>query len=852
MADDTRGALARLLADRDCGPLLRALALRGSVTLPSGATTSPHLCLTSTGAWLVGVQGDEGFVRDVLDAHPLRYEARLLADRLVLGTEVYSIPLAKSTDARVILGAGKVRREHAEGAVLGEPRAPRGPWVDATTPVEQAWLDAALDPDDPILAWLHTSTITRFEESIEPACEAGFRLLLTRDRVALVAVSAVGDVRVTPLPDQPLQIVEGRGATVQVGDQAWQPVGNTVEFLRVAPLPGAVGADRLRLAAARARQSGQEGELLADHLLTRLLPIDAPIDKLISASRARPAREAEVLRAVDDLPRTDDGNAALARWLTDWGPPVELAQATLRHLMEQAESPEAAAWSLPMHRALRDRLLAETTDRFAEAEADIALAEHLLYAGLRDEARGVLLSRRQALPDEDLAAVVPPEDADLTSYEGGAPAHVRLLELLAATGPGDQRDPSALAALARQQPLVLRRLTELAEAASGSLESRAAAARAALEPGGLTAAGPSVLPTYRSLPAELVEVVQHPAARSGGVLGRVQSAVAKVTPPDFGVLRSYCERVTLQRHPDLQRALTDACVLFGMPVVDAYLSQGDRRVGLRSHEQPEPFLVVGGAHLDPNSGLALSQAELRAAIGGEVAHLRFGHSRITSSDIWAGLMDKGATALTTTAAVLPFLRFLPVDLLGRDKTWRVVQTVVPQRWLRAVYGVDDATALAKLVPSDLGRLGNAGAAAVDTAEGSLTAFQSAARRILPARPQPVVENVGLDNIRLVAAHRVMQLTADRAGLLLSRDLGASIRAMFLTHTRLANELGVAESQGLPACLSRRTADDRLVLPDLAVRVAALVSFWLSDDYARLTDAALTLSDQPASDEGPTA
>jgi hypothetical protein len=97
-------------------------------------------------------------------------------------------------------------------------------------------------------------------------------------------------------------------------------------------------------------------------------------------------------------------------------------------------------------------------------------------------------------------------------------------------------------------------------------------------------------------------------------------------------------------------------------------------------------------------------------------------------------------------------------------------------------------------------------------------------------------DVGLDNARLVVAHRVMQLTADRGGLVLSGDLRASLRAMFLTHTRLARELSVAESQGLAACLGRKDPDGRLVLPDLAVRVAALVAFWLSDDFAHLRDA----------------
>ena len=41
----------------------------------------------------------------------------------------------------------------------------------------------------------------------------------------------------------------------------------------------------------------------------------------------------------------------------------------------------------------------------------------------------------------------------------------------------------------------------------------------------------------------------------------------------------------------------------------------------------------------------------------------------------------------------------------------------------------------------------------------------------------------------------------------------------------------------PLLASSWPLEDRLLLPDLAVRVAALVSFWLSDEYAQLQDAA---------------
>jgi hypothetical protein len=176
-----------------------------------------------------------------------------------------------------------------------------------------------------------------------------------------------------------------------------------------------------------------------------------------------------------------------------------------------------------------------------------------------------------------------------------------------------------------------------------------------------------------------------------------------------------------------------------------------------------------------------------------------------------------------------------------------VATLVPERWLKAVYEVDDAAELAKRLGADPARVGRAGADAVEAAGGTMTSLRAAATRLLPTE---VGSDLAVDQARLVVAHRVMQLSADRVGLLLAGDLGAAVRAMFLTSSRLQPELRLAREGGLSAALARRDADGRLLLPRLAVRAAALVAFWLSDDYALLRDAAYgpALGDEP--DEAP--
>jgi hypothetical protein len=86
----------------------------------------------------------------------------------------------------------------------------------------------------------------------------------------------------------------------------------------------------------------------------------------------------------------------------------------------------------------------------------------------------------------------------------------------------------------------------------------------------------------------------------------------------------------------------------------------------------------------------------------------------------------------------------------------------------------------------------------------------------------------------VVAHRVMQLTADRAGLVYCGDLIAAVRSMFLTSLAYQPELYIAQQNDLVTCLKRCDEKDNYILQDLAIRIGSLISFFLSDDYRHLS------------------
>jgi hypothetical protein len=95
----------------------------------------------------------------------------------------------------------------------------------------------------------------------------------------------------------------------------------------------------------------------------------------------------------------------------------------------------------------------------------------------------------------------------------------------------------------------------------------------------------------------------------------------------------------------------------------------------------------------------------------------------------------------------------------------------------------------------------------------------------------------------------MQLSADRAGLVVCGDPRAAIRAMFMVHPAYLSLWPLVGSHGLRTTVTRELRQDdereRKRLEDLAVRVAALLSFYLSDEYALLRAAIMPAMATPA-------
>ncbi len=715
------------------------LKLKG--TLPSGSGVM--LCLEQI--TIDGVKEDEPrLVLRGQDDEPrvdvlktLRYAVGRVSDSLFVDDREYGVPTGKADAAMALI-------RHAR---LPAPRAlDTTRYVEPLRDAERRFLAQVLSEDERLLCFLHTSSGWKVEGVMSG--EAPLRLAVTSTRQILLAVNEVGDTFLSELPRAALDVREERGRDrVLAGDHAFFTTRqNERRFHEIAKWSGRHEPQRTLRAAIATLSSNRE---LAFHWLDAIREESGAARLTLAALRNQPWPTGDLL-----------AEDAIVPWFIELGLSTEKG----RSLIEGYPPSDATA-------ALATHLFPLTQKGKSEEDAiedAIAYATLLAKTGDAHQALSILEARYAELPPAALLELVP-------HPEGVSKPRVRLLERIAELR-GDQ---DTRRALARLEPLRPERM----DAVQGP---RAAAISSLLRDVDAT---PDTTPR-RALPIttdERANVLRHPLTRSGGVMGKLTELIADAELPDFSALRSYCETLKDER---ALRAFDEAKSLLGLEGdVSCFVSRGDRSVGARAYEASPSFLLLGAEHLD--GALALSEAELRFTLGAELAHLLYGHARLTSKDVSRGAYDKGKATVETVLGLLPMVGALAkMERLGKvvDLAGKAMSALGHAEKVADVIRSDDDES----VPVSLGGGGE-----------------------------------------LIAAHRVMQMTADRAGLVCSGSLKSAVTAILKTEPRYHDVQKIARDRGLVSAITRRDEHGALLLPDLAVRISALFAFLLSDDYAAL-------------------
>ncbi|MEM9862564.1 MAG: hypothetical protein AAF938_13155 [Myxococcota bacterium] len=696
----------------------------------------------------------------------LRYRVGRVRDEIDIDGTTYVLPSGEGGRAQAL-----IRRSR-----LAEPSAAADGRTLELDDGLREWVGTWAS-DEALLACLLTSHEVDVPSTIGEGETLRAYFVLSSKRMLLVAVGRFGDVFTEAL-EGPMAVhaERGRDRIVVGAHEFLTSRTNEGRFHDIASWCAATGDGRVRLALSDALEQGNvaraeqlAGQLSGDGALSVALWLRAGEGAESPPSSAFRAFEAAV----------EEANEWCARWELD-----TVARAALVSALRR-ENP-SSRHALELHRALF-----EGEDEKGHAER-VAWADHLFEAGHEDDAAAVLADGLAALGDGSTMDLVPHFDSQETSVA----ARIALLEATRELFEG-ARKRDAVLSLARLQPLKAERLLALAA------EGDAIGERAQIVAGMLERVEPDGHESpneVRALEEEELSLLRHPVGRTDEFLGALSTYVANIERPDHSALREFCPKLQdAKRVAVFERAAKRLGVR-----ADVYVSSGDRSRGCVGYEDEDSmFVVLGGEHLDEGAARRLGEAGLAFAFASELAHLRFGHSRVTSSELWKGAFDLGVSGFDVLLGAVPLLgRYRIGD--GISKVANAIKDGSAQRMTRR------ARKLLRLTKDE--------EAAEETLEATAGELDEADE--------------------LLAAHRLMQLSADRAGLLLCGHPAPAIHAMLALDTSRAFE--TFEAEGLLAMTQKRNEDRSLIYEGMTLRICALLSFWLSDEYSTLL--------KPGSDE----
>ncbi len=709
-----------------------------------------------------------------------------------LAEHSFSLARSRLRDALELIATGRLL---AAAAAAG--RATRQFDADSrlvTKPelVESAALRWLLEEEETLLAWLPTSLSLAGQSSALGRWRADAWFLMTEQRTLLVALSRTGDVESVELPQTELEI---RGKDIQCGSLQWTSRElESFQLLQTACV--LTGTERLLEVARQlwiAKPSSPEKALVYSWLQKAC---KSPAARLLS----------DWLRLVPDDHSRDQSLIAAAETAGElgelwqrWQLPVSAGRALLSRLPREARYEVLAR---ELSGVLWETQRAKADTPVTSTQADLDHAELLLAYGATAQATPILTARRAQLPELSLADIELPSGLDPSPLRN---LRQRLEKLAGRAQQDTHAKTQTWQRLVALDPLNPSWLQQLADSGEQPVAERARLALEVLHAPTQDVASRANLGMPHALTDEFLSALPHPmVAEHRQLLSKVQAAIAKIQTPDFDTLKLYCERIT-RNDSEVVSAVDAAATLLSLGHVDVYISRGHDDVGCRAFKnQPNKgqsaFLLLGGQHVDTESRYFMNPTQLRFVVASELAHVRFEHTRVAPKDVLSGVWDKGKQGLDIALSVLPILKGI-----GLASRIGMVTT--------------------KLSLPQLGRAMTAARAltrAVDKAQGKTDDQRS---------------DISTANEELILAHRLMQLSADRAGLLCCQDFRAAVAALVISrsdYVRAATEL---PTLGALKAIKKQRHGHGEAYDDLLTRLGELTSFYISDNYELLRAAA---------------
>ncbi|MCD4793991.1 MAG: hypothetical protein K8R54_12205 [Bacteroidales bacterium] len=511
--------------------------------------------------------------------------------------------------------------------------------------------------------------------------------------------------------------------------------------------------------------------------------------------------EIDFRQMISEILNTEDSERRILELFENWDIDYNDKITFLQLFAGNADNAEEKEKILPFYENIRTEFKKKNKDIINQTVFDINYSEFLINSGYKRKAVRILKKLLKKLPDETVSDLLPSKTLNLTGNKSGQLLKITIFDLIT-KAKGQEDSAEEIQKTVQLQPLNFERLNNLAASRDKDLKKKAADIITILNKDGLF--GNTLLnynSNYNSLPEKIINnTVRHPATLKKGSFYSVQKWLSKMKEDDYSNVINYSEKITNKNYKDLFELLENIRDIFNINDIEYFVSKGERSIGIIGYEGNPPFVVFGHNHLNENSDLYLNMNELQFIIASEFAHIYFKHSKITSQDVWRGVADKGSFLIDALLAVVP-----AAGIVGKS-----------------IKNLQKLSGLTKII-----RTSNQVVSNVKNAYDAALKVTDFYRKKIKTSSKNEKEQ------KLLAASRLMQFTADRAGMAVSGNLKSAVRSIFITGKYNFGLFDEAKNTSLKELILKENNDGSFKNQELAVRLANLFSFYISDDYQQI-------------------
>jgi len=695
-------------------------------------------------------------------------------------------------------------------------------FVENFTQKHQQFILAERQENEVLLAWLNVSAMKNSGIDNDFHKKLTWFYVLTNFDALLIGFNKNGNILdAIDLQNRDLKLKKSIRNSVVVGEYEWTPsLTNSSMYSLIENVVSLENEAKIKKIAAYNVKNSKLGVKyfnFAKFLLSLTDDITVPLTIFLlnfienkEEAIKNYSEDDKLNKLLLEILNNNEAEEQLSFWVKDWLPNVEQGVFIVKMLLSTAENRNHLKRIYPLHKIVHEKAVHEEKENLNLILFDIEYSQHLIVLEKYVEAEKILAADLKKLPDPQISNLLPSENIDPTGNLSGQFLKVILLELLAKTQ--DKEDAKILTKqVAELQPLAIDRIYKLSGVDDEVLRTKANIILKIIKQDGLDPVNDYNPLKIKPLQKKDVELIKHPALRKKGVLNSFQKWVSAYQKPDFSTVKSYAENFSPVKYEQIADIIADLLHFFGFSNIEVFISHGDNSVGITAYDDNTPFLIIGSEHLNPDSAYFLTYNEFRFAIANQFANLYFNFSKITSTDVWRGAMDKGNLVVSTLIDLIPFVGGFG-SIAKKATKIKVMSDFLSnnQKFTQVLSSVGKIT--------DIGNKSEGVLILASQMIGSLGS----------------TTNAKDDNYeQLIAVSRMMQLTVDRVGLLFNNDPVSAVRAVFLTSKKLSSNLPTINKYGLNSFLLKKDDEGNFVNQNFAVRFASMFSFWLSDDFETL-------------------